>query len=143
MIPIVLDFVTIASVVAGGILLWLNLRAWRRSRAVITNYDQSEDRKDIAAEPPREAESFMPWSSVLFDDPIDLPDGDKLITLGDAATYITNLPKAEQKAQEWQAAARWLIAAAKGQDYSLMHIRIEILRALYRREVSPPSNPEP
>jgi hypothetical protein len=142
MIPIVLDFVTIASVVAGGILLWLNLREWRPNRVVMINYDKSGDRKDIAAEPPREAESFMPWSSVLFDDPIDLPDGDKLITLGDAATYITNLPKAEQKAQEWRA-ARCLVAAAEGQDYSLMHIRIGILRALNRREMSPPSNPEP
>jgi hypothetical protein len=141
MIPVVLDFVTMASVVAGGILLWLNLREWRRSRVVITNYAQSEDRKDRAAEPPPEAESFMLWS-VLFDDPIDLPDGHKLITLGDAATHITNLPKTEQKAQEWQTAARCLVAAAEDQDYSLMYIRIGLLRALNRREMSPPSNPE-
>jgi endonuclease YncB( thermonuclease family) len=40
-----------------------------------------------------------------FDDPIPLPDGGKLITLHDAATYITKLPKREHDAPEWQAAS--------------------------------------
>ena len=30
-----------------------------------------------------------------FDDPIELPDGRTLVTLQDAGTYITKLPKAE------------------------------------------------
>ena len=40
----------------------------------------------------------------LFDDPITLPDGRELVTLEDAGTYITKLPKAEHEAPEWQAA---------------------------------------
>ena len=38
----------------------------------------------------------------LFDDPILLPRGRHLVTLEDAGTYITTLPKAEHEAQEWQ-----------------------------------------
>jgi len=38
----------------------------------------------------------MPWSA-RFDEPIILRDGRKLPTLRDAATYITGLPKAEQR----------------------------------------------
>jgi hypothetical protein len=33
-----------------------------------------------------------------FDDPIPLPDGGKLLTLRDAANYITKLPKREHDA---------------------------------------------
>jgi hypothetical protein len=39
-----------------------------------------------------------------FDDPIVLPDGKKLLTLRDVATYITELPKAGHSAEEWQTA---------------------------------------
>jgi hypothetical protein len=35
-----------------------------------------------------------------FDDPIVLPDGRRLVTLQDAGTYITKLPKAEHEAPE-------------------------------------------
>jgi hypothetical protein len=45
------------------------------------------------------------WSAE-FTDPIELPKGKKLITLRDAALYITKLPKAEHDAVEWQAAKR-------------------------------------
>jgi hypothetical protein len=37
------------------------------------------------------------WKQV-FDDPIDLPRGRQLVTLQDAGTYITKLPKAEAQA---------------------------------------------
>jgi hypothetical protein len=47
------------------------------------------------------AEVLMPWSS-RFDDPISLPRGRKLLTLQDAGTYITRLPKAEHEAKEWR-----------------------------------------
>jgi hypothetical protein len=141
MIPIILDFVTILSVVAGGFLLWLNLRAWRRSMVVIINHDRSEDHRGAAPELPRKGEGIISWVTV-FDDPIDLPDGQKLITLRDAATYIASLPAAEQTANEWQAAARCLIDAAKGHDYSLTETRTGILRALNRRDMITPSNPE-
>ena len=42
----------------------------------------------------------MPWSA-RFVDPIILPDGRKLKTLRDAATYITGLPKAVRDAADW------------------------------------------
>jgi hypothetical protein len=44
-----------------------------------------------------------------FDDPLVLPDGHWLVTLQDAGTYITKLPKAEHEAPEWQAAMECLI----------------------------------
>jgi hypothetical protein len=44
-----------------------------------------------------------------FDEPIALPDGRKLITLRDAASYITALPKKEAEAPEWQAAIEALM----------------------------------
>jgi hypothetical protein len=42
-----------------------------------------------------------------------LPKGKKLITLHDAATYITKLPKAEHDAPEWQAAMEALLLVAE------------------------------
>jgi len=57
----------------------------------------------------------MSWSR-RFDDPIPLPRGRQLVTLEDAGTYITRLPKAEHEAAEWQAAmqALMLVAASGG-----------------------------
>jgi hypothetical protein len=43
-----------------------------------------------------------------FDEPIVLPGGRKLVTLKDAGTYVTKLPKAEHDAPESQAAAEAL-----------------------------------
>jgi hypothetical protein len=37
-----------------------------------------------------------------FDDPIPLPGGRQLVTLEDAGTFITKLPKAEHSAPEWR-----------------------------------------
>ena len=44
------------------------------------------------------------WSR-KFDEPIPLRKGLHLVTLKDAGTYITKLPKAEHMAAEWQAAS--------------------------------------
>jgi hypothetical protein len=52
------------------------------------------------------------WSRE-FEDPIVLAGGRKLVTLRDAATYITELPKAEQDLEIWQIAAEHLIRAAE------------------------------
>jgi hypothetical protein len=41
-----------------------------------------------------------------FDEPIPLPRGRQLVTLQDAGTFITKLPKAEHEAAEWQAASQ-------------------------------------
>ncbi len=53
----------------------------------------------------------MGWSARFYD-PIYLPSGRKLLTLRDAATYITELPKAEHDAPEWQAAMETLLLVA-------------------------------
>jgi hypothetical protein len=53
----------------------------------------------------------MSWDR-RFADPIKLP-GKNLITLRDAALYITKLPKAEHEAEEWQAAMQVLMLVAE------------------------------
>lgn len=45
-----------------------------------------------------------------FDDPIPLPGDGELITLRDAATYITKLHRREHDAPEWRAAGAALFA---------------------------------
>ncbi len=65
-----------------------------------------------------------------FADPIELP-GKNLITLRDAALYITKSPKAEQDADEWQAAMQALLLLAE-HDGPPMFARIGIMRALNR-----------
>jgi hypothetical protein len=42
-----------------------------------------------------------------------LPNGKKLVTLRDAAEYITQLPKTEHDADEWQAAMDALLLVVK------------------------------
>jgi hypothetical protein len=51
------------------------------------------------------------WS-IRFPEPIALPDGGRLITLQDAGSYITTLPKETQATTAWQNAAHVLIQAA-------------------------------
>ena len=48
-----------------------------------------------------------------FDDPIPLPRGRQLVTLQDAGTFITKLPKAQHDAPEWQAAMEALLLVAE------------------------------
>jgi len=67
-----------------------------------------------------------------FDDPIELPGGRKLVTLEDAGNYITELPKAEHSAPEWQAAMQALMLVARGGP--TMFARIGVMRALHRNE---------
>jgi hypothetical protein len=66
-----------------------------------------------------------------FDDPIPLPGGRDLVTLEDAGTYITKLPKAEHEAPEWQAAMECLILVAEKNGPTMM-ARIGVMRALNR-----------
>jgi hypothetical protein len=79
------------------------------------------------------------WSREFYD-PIELPKGRKLVTLRDAALYITKLPKAEQQAQESQTAAQLLmLIGERGGDP--MMARIGVMRALRRdkpKEVAAP-----
>jgi hypothetical protein len=70
------------------------------------------------------------WSRE-FDEPISLPKGKTLVTLRDAALYITKLPKAEHDADEWQAAMEALILVAE-LGGPTMFARIGVMRALNR-----------
>jgi hypothetical protein len=45
----------------------------------------------------------MSWDQRFYD-PIPLPGQKALVTLRDAARYITKMPKAEHDAEGWQAA---------------------------------------
>ncbi len=72
----------------------------------------------------------MSWDQQFFD-PIALPNGRKLITLRDAALYITRLPKAEHDTPEWQAAMQALLLVAE-RDGPTMLARIGVMRALNR-----------
>jgi hypothetical protein len=70
--------------------------------------------------------------SAEFEDPIELPDGCKLLTLRDAAEYVTKLPKAEHTAPEWQAAMEALILVAENGGPTMLP-RIGVLKALNRQ----------
>jgi hypothetical protein len=69
-----------------------------------------------------------------FDDPIALPDGRKLITLRDAASYITALPKKEVDDPEWQAAIEALMLVVE-QAGPTMFASVGVMRALNRGHV--------
>ena len=71
----------------------------------------------------------MSWDQ-RFSDPIILPGRKPLVTLRDAATYITKLPKAEHDAEEWQAAMEALRLVAE-HDGPTMLARIGVMRALF------------
>jgi hypothetical protein len=78
------------------------------------------------------------WSR-KFNEPVPLAPrgkgarrGQQLVTLKDAGTYITKLPKAEHEAAEWQAAMEALILVAT-LGGPTMFARIGIMRALNRR----------
>jgi hypothetical protein len=73
------------------------------------------------------------WSR-RFTDPIILPNGKPLVTLRDAAEYITELPKAEHDADQWRAAMQALLLVAE-HDGPTMFARIGIMRALHRGHV--------
>jgi hypothetical protein len=70
------------------------------------------------------------WDQAFFD-PIVLPNGKKLITLRDAAEYITELPKAEHDTPEWQAAMEALLLVAENSGPP-MFARIGFMRASNR-----------
>ncbi len=63
-----------------------------------------------------------------------MPRGHQLVTLEDAGRYITQLPKAEHEAKEWQAAMEALILVATSGGPT-MFARIGIMRALNRGHV--------
>ena len=75
-----------------------------------------------------------------FDEPIPLPRGRELVTLEEAGTYITKLPKAKYEALESQAAMEVLILIATSGGPT-MSARIGMLRALNHGKSSPAAAP--
>jgi hypothetical protein len=75
-----------------------------------------------------DGEKIMTDWSRHFDEPIPLPGGRELVTLKDAGTYITKLPKAEHEAPEWQAAAQALLLVAERGGPTML-ARIGMMRA--------------
>lgn len=71
----------------------------------------------------------LSWSRE-FDEPLVLP-GRKLITLRDAADYVTSLQKEEAAAPEWQAAIEALMLVVELGGPTVM-ARVGVMRALNR-----------
>jgi hypothetical protein len=79
-----------------------------------------------------------------FREPILTPKGEQLITLRDAANYITKLPKAQHDATRWQTAMHCLLQAADSggpTDFA----RMGMMQALYPKgdPVYQPRSKEP
>ena len=65
-----------------------------------------------------------------FVEPIPLPRGRQIVTLRDAADYITGLPKKESDLPEWQTAIEVLLLCSRGGP--TMMARIGVMKALNR-----------
>jgi hypothetical protein len=65
-----------------------------------------------------------------FDEPVPLRNGRTLVTLREAALYITKLTEAERDAEEWQ--ARWKRCWLRSLTGPPMFARIGVLLALNR-----------
>jgi hypothetical protein len=75
-----------------------------------------------------------------FINPIGLPDGRKLMTLRDAADYITALPKAEHDEADWQVAMEALLLVAERNGTEKL-ARIAVMKALNKQSARAiPSN---
>jgi hypothetical protein len=79
------------------------------------------------------------WDQRFFD-PIELPNGRKLMTLRDAALYITKRPKAEHDAEDWQTAMEALLLVAEHGGPE-MFARTGIMRALNHGKPNPATEP--
>jgi len=77
-------------------------------------------------------ELSLSWYQEFFDS-IILPGRKPLVTLRDAAHYITELPEAEQRAPEWQAAIEVLMLIGENGGDPMM-ARIATIRALHRHK---------
>jgi hypothetical protein len=69
-----------------------------------------------------------------FEDPIVPPDGRELVTLRDAANYITALPAKESAVEEWQVAIEALMLCSRSGP--TMMARIGVMKALNRTRIS-------
>jgi hypothetical protein len=83
----------------------------------------------------------MNWSR-RFDDPIEMPDGSTIRTVGEAAEYAVTLPREVGNTEPWQDAAKVLHQAAEHGGPFVFIARISFYRAVYGDERPPIGNPE-
>jgi hypothetical protein len=83
----------------------------------------------------------MKWDR-RFINPINLPDGRKLVTLKDAAEYVSALPFAVQTELLWQHAAESLKNAAERKKTWMTAARRAMTRALGESTKAPLGNME-
>jgi hypothetical protein len=76
-----------------------------------------------------------------FPEPIELPDGRKLVTLEDAAKYIQKLPKAEHKKQQWQDAVEHLLRASGDSEAWLHFAYLFMIKAANHGKAEPVEEP--
>jgi hypothetical protein len=108
----------------------LSFSAWARMSPVISSISAISRSAVCWLKMP---EHRAGWSREFYE-PIALPDGTTVVTLRDAAGYITGLPDAEAVVPEWHAAieALMLVADLGGPT---MFARIGMIRALNRHHV--------
>ncbi|MDR6306376.1 hypothetical protein GGQ85_004107 [Nitrobacter vulgaris] len=83
----------------------------------------------------------MNWSR-RFEDPIPMPDGRIIRTIGEAAEYATGLPPKVGNTEPWQRAAKVLNEAAEHGGPFVFMARINFYRAVYGDSPPPIGNPE-
>jgi hypothetical protein len=71
-----------------------------------------------------------------FGDPIPMPDGGTIRTIGEAARYAAKLPKRIGDTEPWQRAASDLAMASEHAAY-VFFARISFYRAVYGDDVPP------
>jgi hypothetical protein len=76
----------------------------------------------------------VPWST-RFESPVILPSGELLVTLKDAADYITKLPEDEANLAQWQIAIEALMLCSV--DGHPMLAQMAVQKALNRNVVIP------
>jgi hypothetical protein len=81
------------------------------------------------------------WSH-RFDDPIPMPAGGVIRTIGEAAAYAISRPKKVRNTESWQRAARVLHQAAEYGGPFVFMARINFCRALHGDTPPPIGNPE-
>jgi hypothetical protein len=80
------------------------------------------------------------WSR-RFDDPVPMPDGHTIRTIGEAAEYATKLPKRIGDTEPWQRAAGDLAMASQHAAYVFI-ARGSFYRAVHGDTPPPIGNPE-
>ena len=80
------------------------------------------------------------WSR-RFDDPIPMPDGTVIKTIGEAARYAEKLPKALAATPPWQSAVHDLLMASEHPAWVFL-ARIAFYRAVHGQRTPPIGNPK-